>query len=276
MDRYLSLRIILACILALALLVHARETVSPVRGPESYALFGGIAELRDDVYSADVNLAGEYAPCHCFSVYGDFSYRLVSYQWETTFHDQTHEALNLDVNGLNESYLGMKLMPYSFFGVDVNWRLPPREGSRVNRFHRFGVSPFGLYQFSKNMTLGAAVEYFTFLEKQNFQQGDEIGAKGSISWKLLWDRDDYSGWKFDYAFLYRWRIQESENLNMEKPYRKMDDLYRGFRMRVDAARYFAVFRNSLGVSLFYEMNRGNLFGMETGHTLGLYAKFLFL
>ena len=276
MDRYLSLRIILACILALALLGHARETVSPVRGPESYALFGGIAELRDDVYSADVNLAGEEAPCHCFSVYGDFSYRLVSYQWETTFHDQTHEALNLDVNGLNESYLGMKLMPYSFFGVDVNWRLPPREGSRVNRFHRFGVSPFGLYQFSKNMTLGAAVEYFTFLEKQNFQHGDELGAKGSISWKLLWDRDDYSGWKFDYAFLYRWRIQESENLNMEKPYRKMDDLYRGFRMRVDAARYFAVFRNSLGVSLFYEMNRGNLFGMETGHTLGLYAKFLFL
>jgi hypothetical protein len=260
----------------LALLGHARETISPVRGPESYALFGEIAELRDDVYSADLNLAGEFAPCHCFSVYGDFSYRLVSYQWETTFHDQTHEALNLDVNGLNESYLGMKLMPYSFFGVDVNWRLPPREGSRVNRFHRFGVSPFGLYQFSKNMTLGTAVEYFTFLEKQNFQQGDEIGAKGSISWKLLWDRDDYSGWKFDYAFLYRWRIQESENLNMEKPYRKMDDLYRGFRMRVDAARYFAVFKNSLGVSLFYEMNRGNLFGMETGHTLGLYAKFMFL
>ena len=126
------------------------------------------------------------------------------------------------------------------------------------------------------MTLGAAVEYFTFLEKQSFQQGDEIGAKGSISWKLLWDRDDYSGWKFDYVFLYRWRIQESENLHMDKPYRKMKDLERGFRMRVDAARYFAVFKNSLGVALFYEMNRGNLFGMETGHTLGLYAKFMFL
>ena len=255
---------------------YARETVSPVRAPESYALFGGLAELRDDVYSADLNMAGEFAPCHCFSVYGDFAYRLVSYEWNTMAHDQIHEMVNLQVNGLNESYLGVKMMPFAFFGVDFNWRLPPREGSRVNRFYRLGVSPFGLYDFSRNMTLGAALEYYTFLEKQNFQPGDELGVKGSISWKLLWDRDDYSGWKFDYVFLYRWRIQESENLNMQKPYRKMDDLDRGFRMRVDAARYFAAFKNSLGIALFYEMNRGNLFGMETGHTLGLYAKFMFL
>ena len=254
----------------------ARETVSPVRAPESYALFGGLAELRDDVYSADLNMAGEFAPCHCFSVYGDFAYRLVSYEWNTMAHDQIHEMVNLQVNGLNESYLGVKMMPFAFFGVDFNWRLPPREGSRVNRFYRLGVSPFGLYEFSRNMTLGAALEYYTFLEKQNFQPGDELGVKGSISWKLLWDRDDYSGWKFDYVFLYRWRIQESENLNMQKPYRKMDDLDRGFRMRVDAARYFAAFKNSLGIALFYEMNRGYLFGMETGHTLGLYAKFMFL
>ena len=254
----------------------ARESILPVRGPESYALFGGVTELRDDVYSADLNVAGEFAPCHCFSIYGDFSYRLLSYEYDVMFHDQRHEALNLHVNGLNESYLGIKLMPFSFVGVDFNWRLPPREGSRVNRFYRIGVSPFGLYEFSRNMVLGAAVEYFSFLEERNFQPGDELGVKGSISWKLLWDRDDYSGWKFDYVFLYRWRIQESENLNMQKPYRKMDDLYRGFRMRVDAAHYFSVLKNSLGMALFYEMNRGNLFGMETGHTLGLYAKFMFL
>lgn len=36
----------------------ARESILPVRGPESYALFGGVAELRDDVYSADLNVAG--------------------------------------------------------------------------------------------------------------------------------------------------------------------------------------------------------------------------
>ena len=254
----------------------ARETISPVRTPESFVRLGGIAELRDDVYSADLNVAGEFAPCNCFGVYGDFAYRLVSYEWNTMAHDQIHEMVNLQVNGLNESYLGMKLVPFPFAGVDVSWRLPPREGSRVNRFHRLGVSPFGLYEFSRNMTLGAAAEYFTFLEERDFQPGDELGLKGSISWKLLWDRDDHSGWKFDYVFLYRWRIQESENLHMDKPYRKMDDLYRGFRMRVDAARYFSAFKNSLGIALFYEMNRGYLFGFETGHTLGLYAKFMFL
>ena len=254
----------------------ARETVSPVRAPESFVLLGALAELRDDVYSGDINVAGEYAPCNCFSIYGDFAYRLVSYEWNTMAHDQIHEMVNLQVNGLNESYLGMKLVPLPFAGVDVSWRFPPREGSRVNRFHRLGVSPFGLDEFSRNMTLGAAAEYFTFLEERDFQPGDELGLKGSISWKFLWDRDDHSGWKFDYVFLYRWRIQESENLSLRKPYRKMDDLYRGYKMRLDAARYFSSFGNSLGVALFYEMNRGYLFGMETGHTLGLYAKFLFL
>lgn len=254
----------------------ARETVSPVRAPESFVLLGALAELRDDVYSGDINVTGEYAPCNCFSIYGDLAYRLVSYEWNTMAHDQIHEMVDLQVNGLNESYLGMKLVPLPFAGVDVSWRFPPREGSRVNRFHRLGVSPFGLYEFSRNMTLGAAAEYFTFLEERDFQPGDELGLKGSISWKFLWDRDDHSGWKFDYVFLYRWRIQESENLSLRKPYRKMDDLYRGYKMRLDAARYFSSFGNSLGVALFYEMNRGYLFGMETGHTLGLYAKFLFL
>ena len=254
----------------------ARETVSPVRAPESFVLLGALAELRDDVYSGDINVAGEYAPCNCFSIYGNFAYRLVSYEWNTMAHDQIHEMVNLQVNGLNESYLGMKLVPLPFAGVDVSWRFPPREGSRVNRFHRLGVSPFGLYEFSRNMTLGAAAEYFTFLEERDFQPGDELGLKGSMSWKFLWDRDDHSGWKFDYVFLYRWRIQESENLSLRKPYRKMDDLYRGYKMRLDAARYFSSIGNSLGVALFYEMNRGYLFGMETGHTLGLYAKFLFL
>ena len=270
-----TLKVVLLLGLA-SIATFARETVSPVRAPESFVLLGALAELRDDVYSGDINVAGEYAPCNYFSIYGDFAYRLVSYEWNTMAHDQIHEMVNLRVNGLNESYLGMKLMPFPFAGVDVSWRLPPREGSRVNRFHRLGVSPFGLYEFSRNMALGAAAEYFTFLEERDFQPGDELGLKGSISWKLLWDRDDHSGWKFDYVFLYRWRIQESENLSLQKPYRKMDDLYRGYKMRVDAARYFSSFGNSLGIALFYEMNRGHLFGMETGHTLGLYAKFLFL
>jgi len=86
---------------------------------------------------------------------------------------------------------------------------------------------------------------------------------------LAWNYELRRGWQFDYAFLYRWRVQESENLNM-------DDAYRGFRMSVDAARYFSVAKRSLSVALFYEMNRGNLFGFETGHALGMYAKFVIL
>lgn len=267
---------LLALLLLGSVSAYSRETISPVRAPESFVLFGGLAELRDDVYSGDLNVAGEFAPCNCFSVYGDFAYRFISYEYNTMAHDQIHEMVNLRVNGLNESYLGVKMMPLSFLGVDVNWRLPPREGSRVNSFYRIGVTPFGLYDISRNMTVGVATEYFMFFEERNFQPGDELGVKGSFSWKILWDQDDYSGWKLDYVLLYRWRLQESRNLNLNRPYQKMDDLYRGFKLRVDAAHYFSVFKNSLGAALFYEMNRGHLFGMETGHTLGIYAKFMFL
>jgi len=271
----LSIAFFLIAVFSVAELSFAREPLTPLRGPQRFVSFGSLAELLDDVYSADLNFAGEYAPCNCFSVYGDFSYRLISYEFDTMLHNQRHEALNLQVNGFNESYLGMKFMPYRFFGVDVNWRLPPGDGSQVNRFHRIGVEPFYLYDFSKGMQLGVAASYYTFLEDDDFQPGDEIGLKASMEWRLAWDYELHRGWLFDYVFLYRWRIQESQNLNMDKPYQDMNDLYRGFRMRVDAGHYFALAGHSLGVALFYEMNRGYLFGMETGHTLGLYTKYVF-
>lgn len=253
----------------------ARESVFPVQIPSNNIVLGGIAEMLDDVYSIDMNVYGEYAPCECFSFYGSLSYRFLSEEFDWKLSGQNHEVVDLQVNGFNETYLGMKLMPYPFFGVDVSWRLPPGEGSQVNRFHRLGISPMGVYAFSRGLTLGAAAEYLTFLEDDNFQPGDEIGLKGSLNWRLAWNHELRKGWQVDYVFLYRWRIQESKNLNMDKDYQDMDDLYRGFRMRVDMARYFAVFSRSLGVALFYEMNRGYLFGFETGHTLGLYTKFVF-
>lgn len=265
---------LVAVVLSLAVFCAARETVSVVEGPKTRLTLGPMAELLDDVISVDLNLAGEYAPCNCFSVYGDFSYRFLSYEYDLMLHDQRHQAVNLQVNGFNESYLGVKFLPVPNFGVDVSWRLPPGEGSKTNRFHRLGISPMGLFALSRNMDLGAAFEYYTFLEKENYQPGDELGLKGSMTWRLNWDVDPGTGWLFDYVFLYRWRIQESENLTMDKPYRKMDDLYRGFRMRVDGAFYFSVLNQSLGAALFYEMNRGNLFGKETGHTLGMYMKWL--
>lgn len=258
-----------SCLIFSFNLSFARETISPVGLQKSQVVLGALAELRDDVYSADMNVAGEFAPCDCFSVYGNTSFRFVSYEFDTMLHDQIHELQNLHVNGFNETYLGMKFMPYSFFGVDVSWRFPPGEGSRVNRFHRLGIEPMGLYDFSRRLKLGVAVAYYTFLESDDFQPGDEMGLKGSMVWSL-------SRWELSHVFVYRWRLQESENLHMEKPYQKMDDLYRGFRMRTDVGRNFAIGKNDLGIFLFYEMNRGNLFGAETGHTMGLYGKFKFL
>lgn len=274
MKPTLFFKIIAISTLSMAIFGHARESILPVRGPESSAMLGGLGELLDDIYSADAELRGEYAPCNCFSVYGDFSYRFVSYDFDTEYHDQRHEVLDLDVSGFNESYLGVKIVPKPFFGIDISWRLPPGEGSRVNRFHRLGVEPFGLYSLSRDLQLGAAVGYYTFLEKENYQPGDELGLKGSMQWRLGWDYNRSSGWQLDYVFLFRWRFQESRNLNLNKPYQKMNDLDRGFRLRLDAGRYFAIAQHSLGVALFYEMNRGNLFGFETGHSVGLYTKFM--
>ena len=268
-------RIFFFLLLPSSFVLFAREPVFPVHSPESFVQLGGLGELRDDVYSADLNLAGAYAPCKCFSVFGDFAYRFVSYEYNLELHDQIHEVMDLRVNGLNESYVGVKMMPFPLWGVDVTWRFPPRGGSQVNRFHRFGISPFGLYELTQNMTLGAAIEFFTFLEKSGFRPGDELGLKGSISWTLPWYSRAHSGWKLDYVFLYRWRIQESRNLNLDKPYRKMDDLYRGFKMHVDAVRYFTWLKKIFEISLSYEINRGYLFGMETGHAFGFNARMNF-
>lgn len=271
----LNAKALYALFLVLVSFVFAREPVNVIRVPQTYISLGGSGELRDDIYGADVNLAGGFAPCDCFEVYGDFSYRIFSFEYNTMFHDQIHEMLDLQVNGFNESYLGMKFMPYPFFGVDVSWRLPPGEGSQTNRFHRLGVEPFYVHDFSRGLQLGAAAGYFTFLESDDFLPGDELGLKGSMEWRLAWDYEKRSGWQFDYVFLYRWRLLESENLCLDKPYQKMNDQFRGFRMRADAARYISISSHSLGIALFYEMNRGYLFGFETGHSLGLYTKFVF-
>lgn len=108
-------------VLVLSLSVFATEALKPVAPPESYISVGGIADLRDDVYSADLGWTVEVAPCNCFSVYTDMSYRFVSYEWDATWTDQNHEALNLHVNGLNESFVGMKFFPIQYFGIDLSW-----------------------------------------------------------------------------------------------------------------------------------------------------------
>ena len=68
------------------------------------------------------------------------------------------------------------------------------------------------------------------------------------------------------------RIEESENRNLAKPYRKMKDEFRGMKMKFNAARYFSIFKVPVGFGLNYEVHEGNLFGFETGHRIGLYLQ----
>ena len=250
----------------------ATEPLKPVLPPQSAIAVGGVGELRDDVYSADLKWSVEVAPCNCLSFYTDMSYRFVSYEWQVMLHDQIHEMVNLQVNGLNESYVGMKFFPLDFFGLNVSWRFKPGDGSRVERFERLGIEPMGVYRFSPNMVLGLSGQYYSFIEDRNYQPGDEVGVKTSFVWNAFWDKYARTGWQVGYVFLFRWRIQESENHNLAKDYQKMDDLYRGFRMRGDIARYVGWFPFPFGIGMAYEMNRGNLFGFETGHKVELYLR----
>ena len=55
----------------------------------------------------------------------------------------------------------------------------------------------------------------------------------------------------------------------------MDDLYRGFNMHVDAVRYFTLLKRIFEISVYYEINRGYLFGVETGHAFGFNARMNF-
>lgn len=267
MFRRLFLLVCFLCALG-----NATEPLRPLYAPQTSIKFGAVAELRDDVYSADLGWSVELAFCKCLSIYTDMSYRLVSIEFDTMLHDQIHEMVNLQVNGLNESFVGAKIMPIDNAGVVVNWRFKPGEGSRIERFMRLGVEPFALYPFSKRLLLGASFQYYTFLEDRNFQPGDEVGLKASFIWNFIWDENRQSGWQAGYAFLFRWRIEESENHNLDKEFQKMDDLYRGFRMRGELSRHVEWFPFPFSLGLAYEMNRGNLFGFETGHRIELFFK----
>lgn len=255
-----------------AMYAFATEALKPVASPETSILIGGTAELRDDTYSADMDMSLEAAPCRCLSFYADFSFRFLSYYWDTQWSDQSHDPLNLHVNGFNESYFGVKIFPIKYFGLALNWLALPGEGSQVNRFMRLGVEPMAVYPFSKNMNLGLSAGYYSFVERKNFQPGDELGVKASFTWKFLWREYARTGWRMDYVFLYRTRVEDNENLNMQKPFRKMDEVYDGFRMHAGISRYFSWFPFPFALGAAYEINRGYLFGFETGHRVELFLR----
>ena len=113
-------------LLALSVSAFATEPLKPVLPPLNAIMVGGVGELRDDVYSADLKWSVELAPCNCLSFYTDMSYRFVSYEWQTMLHDQIHEMVNLQVNGLNESFVGMKFFPIRYFFSALRIPVPHR------------------------------------------------------------------------------------------------------------------------------------------------------
>ena len=252
--------------------LFATESVRPVSIPQSSVVLGGVAELRDDVYSADARLSTELALNERLSVYSDISYRFVSLQYDFYGFKQRHEMINLRVNGMNESYLGIKFFPVKYFGIGFNWRFAPGGGSRNDRFPRLGVEPMAVYPFSRSLSLGALFGYYTFFERDNFQPGDELGGSVSLVWRPFLEADPFHGFQFSYVFLFRCRVGESENLKMAAPYRKMNDLYSGFRMRYEAAYFLRSV--PLGYGASYEISRGTLFGFETGHRIEIFGTFL--
>ncbi len=247
----------------------ATETLHPVKAPSTNFSTSGFFELDEDVYSADMFVSAEFAPFQRLSIYADGSFRFLSYSYEYSTKGYIHNYCNLHVNGFNETYIGARALIWHNIGLDINWRFPPGEGSQINRFHRLNIEPFVLYNISRDLAVGTAFRYDTFLEDKNYKSGDEFGIKGSLAWKFWWDHDKSSGWQISEVILYQVRAEESENRNLSKPYRNMKDKYRGLKMDFDLVRYFNIFSMPVGFGLNYEIHKGTLFGFETGHRIGL-------
>lgn len=261
---------LIGCILSIAFVAsYATENLHPVTPPTGTIAVQGIVELDEDVYSGDMNVYIEFIKPPRFSIYVDGAFRFLSYSYEYSTEGYIHNYCNLHVNGFNETYVGAKGLLFPYLGLDVNWRFPPGEGSQKNRFHRLNLEPFTLLQVSKSLLVGTAFRYNTFLEDKNYKPGDEIGFKASFVWKPGWNEVSRSGWELSETFLYQARIEESENRNLDKPYQKMDDKYRGMKMKFEAIRYFSFFKAALGIGLYYEIHEGTLFGFETGHRIGI-------
>ena len=264
MNKFVGCLILISFVTCLA-----TEPLHPISLPTSSLSIQGTVELDEDVYSGDMEVSAEYAFHPRLSLYADGAFRFLSYSYEYSTEGYIHNYCNLHVNGFNETYVGAKGMILPYLGLNVGWQFPPGEGSQKNRFHRLNVEPFGLLQFSRQLTLGTAIRYNTFLEDKNFKPGDEIGIKASFVWKPGWNDALKTGWEFSEIFLYQARIEESENRNLDSRYRGMKDKYQGIKMKFEAMRYFNIAGFSTGFGLNYEIHDGTLFGFETGHRVGI-------
>lgn len=255
---------ILKIILASAAIVCALEQVLPVTPPHSAVSLGAVASLNDDVYSGDFNLSGEAALNPRLSVWGEASYRFISYQYEVMPHDQLHEYVNLRVSGLNSVFAGFKYFPLEFLGFGSSWRFHSHGGDIKEHYDRLGASLMGLYPVSPRLLLGASFDAFTYFERLDYQPGKELGGRLSFVWKP-------AKWEISEVLMYRHRINESRNLTMDGPYEGMDDEYSGIKARIAVSRALCeAFPFSIGIA--YEMSKGTLFSFETGHFMEFFAE----
>lgn len=271
--------------LSMVLLVvnaSATESLHAITTPSTWGSIDASIELDEDVYSADMSVSAEFAfPLGngLGSLYADGAFRFLSYSYEYSTKGYIHNYCNLHVNGFNETYLGAKLMPFGKnfgamqnVGLNLGWRFPPGEGSQLQRFHRLNVEPFYTFAFTRDLTLGGALRYNKFLEADDFAPGDEIGIKASWIWKFLWNEKSNTGWIFDEVILYQMRIQESKNFHLAKRFQKMDDQYKGLKIRFDFQRVFGFAPIPVSFGINYEIHKGTLFGFETGHRIGFFAR----
>ena len=247
----------------------ATEGLVPLHFPTTALSLEEAEELDDDVYSNDLTVSAEYALTDWFSFYGSSSFRFASYSYEYSTEGYIHNYCNLHVNGFNESYLGVRTLFYRNFGLDAGWRFPPGEGSQKDRFHRLNAEPFVLFPATRHLLLGTSLRYNKFLKDKNFEPGDEIGFKASLLWKFWWSDSEQTGWKVSEVLLYQARFRESENHNLAKNCRKMDDKYKGMKIAFALARDFRLFGAPLELGINYTINKGTLFGFETGHRVGI-------
>ena len=247
----------------------ATEGLVPLHFPTTALSLEEAEELDDDVYSNDLTVSAEYALTDWFSFYDSSSFRFASYSYEYSTEGYIPNYCNLHVNGFNESYLGVRTLFYRNFGLDAGWRFPPGEGSQKDRFHRLNAEPFVLFPATRHLLLGTSLRYNKFLKDKNFEPGDEIGFKASLLWKFWWSDSEQTGWKVSEVLLYQARFRESENHNLAKNCRKMDDKYKGMKIAFALARDFRLFGAPLELGINYTINKGTLFGFETGHRVGI-------
>ena len=243
----------------------ALEIVNPVFYPQSTVVLGYSLNLDDDVYSGDVVGSVEWAVTPRWSLLLASSYRTVSYLYEISDFEQVHEYMDLETEGFNRSYVGFKYAFSKYAGFESVFRSRAFGGDTKELYNGLKSSLLLFIPFSQRVFVGGSLEWTKFFERHNFEPGRELGGKLSLVWQP-------GRWRIEDVILFRTRYEDSRNLNLNEYYQKQKDQYNGVKVRFAVERKFISDQNPLSLGLGYQLNRGHLFGRETGHLMDLYLK----